>query len=113
MDEESKPSPKKDPDNDPLVAPYGGKTSQPLPPNPPYLWSSSLSVHEDKELRFSGFEPCYIACIKNIEWQLKRKCQEIDLRSMESNQNSDLAEEMRPLLVKYCKLLTRSFDGHT
>lgn len=107
MDEESKPSPKKDdPDNDPLVALYGGKTSQSLPPSPPFLWSSSLSAHEDKELRFSGFEPCYIACIKNLEWQLKRKCQAIDLKSMESNQNSDLAEEMRPLLVKYCKSIT-------
>ncbi|CAK4033121.1 VIT family domain-containing [Lecanosticta acicola] len=91
-------------DLDPMVALYGGKTDKPLPPTPPFLWTSSHTAYQEQEVRFSAFEPCYIACIKNLEWQLKRKCQKIDI-STGGDGDQHLVEEMGPLLLEYSQML--------
>lgn len=78
------------------------RPKEPLPLVRPYLWSSAITDHENKEFRFSGFEPCYLACIKDLEWQIKRKAQTIDTWS----DNFGLTEDMAPLLLRYCKRYT-------
>lgn len=72
-----------------------------LPPLNKYLWSSVLTAHEEGETRFSGFEPCYIACIKDLEGQIKAKIQTIDL----SKDNAGLTAELSPLLLQYSELI--------
>lgn len=80
------------------TGPLGTDPNKPLPPERPYLWVAAQSDHERAELRFSGYEPCYIACIQDVEWQIKRKIQEIDFNTG----SPGLASDMAPLLLQYC-----------
>lgn len=83
----------------PKIGILGTDPDKPLPPERPYLWSSAHADHESGDLKFSGFEPCYIACIRDAEWQIKRKIEEIDFRQ---GSPPGLAADMAPLLLRYC-----------
>ncbi|KAF2170721.1 hypothetical protein M409DRAFT_18695 [Zasmidium cellare ATCC 36951] len=83
------------------TGPLGTDPSKPLPPERPYLWTSAHSDHEKAELRFSGFESCYIACIRDAEWQIQRKIQDIDFNTG----SPGLASDMAPLLLQYSQLI--------
>lgn len=78
---------------------HGVQPREPLPDSPPYLWTSSLADHEKQELRFSGFEPCYIACIRDLEWQIKRRIESIHV----AEENAGLAADMSSMLLQYCQ----------
>ncbi|KAK4501455.1 hypothetical protein PRZ48_007264 [Zasmidium cellare] len=83
------------------IGPLGTDANKPLPPERPFLWTSAEADHEKAELRFSGFESCYIACIRDVEWQITRKIQEIDFKTG----SPGLASDMSPLLLQYSQLI--------
>lgn len=72
----------------------------PLPAVQPYLWTSAAAEYNNGEdCRFAGFEPCYTACIKDLEWRIK--CKIDTLRP--TYEQPLLAEELAPMLIQYCK----------
>ena len=84
-----------------------GKVTDPpacqrIPHSRPYLWVSGQSNWENGEVRFSGFEPCYIACINDLEWKISRKLQLME----PGGDNPGLVDDMRPLRLEYCKHLS-------
>ncbi len=74
-----------------------------LAANRPYLWTSAKADFDDgKPCEFLGFEPCYTACIKDLEWQILRKIQTLK----PAHDNTNLTQEMAPILIQYCTLTT-------
>lgn len=67
------------------------------------LWSSSQHSHESGELRFSGFEPCLIACIKDLEGRISAILDE----SVE-NGNNGIPGGISELLLQYSMHITLS-----
>ena len=101
----------KDHDLEAIVVPevrQGLQPREPLQESPPYLWTNSLADHEKQELRFSGFEPCYIACIKDLEWRIKRKIKSLDV----GGENAGLADDMSPMLLQYCQFSVFARKDH-
>lgn len=62
------------------------------------IWSSSQEAHEAEELRFTGFEPCYIACIKNLEHQISTVLEQ----SVGNGNGVEVPSGVEDMLLRYC-----------
>lgn len=63
-----------------------------------YLWTSARAEFEDgHDCEFLGFEPCYTACIKHMEWELLRKIQSLK----PTHEDPVLAADMTPMPIQY------------
>lgn len=63
------------------------------------LWTSSSEAHDSGELRFLGFEPCYVACIKDLESRIKLLLE----KSVGNGNGVSVPSGLEELLLRYCK----------
>lgn len=65
----------------------------------PSLWIAAQQAHELGELRFSGFEPCYIACIKDLE----RRISNVLTESVGNGIGVDVRGGIEAMLLQHSK----------
>ncbi|CZT21794.1 uncharacterized protein RCC_07660 [Ramularia collo-cygni] len=82
------------------IAPQESITTQ-SSPEKPSIWASSQKAHEAGEIRFSGFEPCYIACIKDLEHRISTKLED----SVGNGNGVDLPNGLEELLLRYSRIV--------
>lgn len=82
------------------ITPSTSATTQSSSPEKISLWSSSQAAHEAEEVRFAGFEPCYIACIKDLELRISNILED----SVGNGNGVDVPNGLEELLLRYCIL---------
>lgn len=65
------------------------------------IWTSSSTAYDSEQIHFSGFEPCFVTCIKDLELRISTLLE----KCVGNGNGVEIPSGLEELLMRYCKRL--------